>query len=140
MKNKAKTFDEFVNENLNESKSEFITDDMLGRMSGYKEHGEKYVGAFNPKTAQRSHDYILLELSDFDRDLVKHVKMKPSEYIFRYETDTSKIGGMKPFVKVNIDSGRVYFLTDEGREKDIVEFEGRGIMTTYLKVRPEKLK
>lgn len=138
--NLAKNFDEFINENLNESNVEFITDDMLGRMVGYKEHGEEYVGAFNPKTAKRIDDYVLLELSDFDRDLVKHIRLKPSEYIFRYETDTSRIGDMRPFIKVNINSGRVYFLTADSMDRDIIEFEGRGIMTTYFKIRPEKLK
>lgn len=62
---------------------------------------KKYIG-----------DYYLYRLSDFDEDYYSHIPLKKGEILARIETD-NMVGGEMPLVKINIDKGRVYFMSDD---------------------------
>jgi len=62
---------------------------------------KKYIG-----------DYYLYRLSDFDEDYYSHIPLKKGEILARIETD-NMVGGEMPLVKINIDNGRVYFMSDD---------------------------
>jgi len=139
MKKRLQTLDEFINENqLNESFSglRLIDDDKLYKMVGYNRNPEDWVGSFAHKDAGPALDYILFKLSDYDKKWVKReAKLKRGEAIFRYETEKAKVAKMKPLVKINIEKGLAYFLTEEGIEEEKLEFMKRGVKMLYLNLR-----
>lgn len=110
----------------------------LGRFGYYKEFGDKGVGAFHPKTWRT--DGNLVKLDSFDKKLVKDIKLKSDERIYRYSTDTTKAGNMMPLIKVNINKGLVYFLTPESSDKgETIEFEKKGVPTHWMRLRKSKI-
>lgn len=78
------------------------------------------------------HTYELFFLDSFDKNLVKDVPLKSDEIIYRYETDTTRAGKMSPLVKINIQKGLAYFLTDKSMDEDILDFDKRGVKLRYL--------
>lgn len=123
---------------LNEGVVMFDDEDEIHRMGYYTEHGDEGVGAFHPKTWNR--DGHLLKLDAYDEKLVSKLRLKNGERVFRYETDTTKAGSMKPLVKVNIDRGLVYFLTPESSDSgEYIEFETRGVPVRYMRFRKSKI-
>ena len=57
--------------------------------------------------------YYMYDLDEFDQGyFADRVKLRKDERLFRYETATTKIGGMMPLIKVNLKTGLVYFLSD----------------------------
>jgi len=55
----------------------------------------------------------MYDLDDFDQGYFgERVTLRKNERLFRYETETTKIGGMMPLIKVNLRTGLVYFLRD----------------------------
>ena len=75
------------------------------------QHGQKSIGAFKLKNAKQ--DFYMYDLDDFDQGhFADRVTLRKDERLFRYETSTTKIGGMMPLIKVNLKSGLVYFLSD----------------------------
>lgn len=76
-----------------------------------KSHDQKSIGAFSLKGAYN--EYYMYDLDEFDQGYyADRVKLRNDEKLFRYETSTTKIGGMRPLIKVNMKSGLVYFLRD----------------------------
>lgn len=72
---------------------------------------QKSIGAFSLKGAYN--DFYMYDLDEFDKGyFAGRVKLHKDERLFRYETTTTKIGGMMPLIKVNLKSGLVYFLRD----------------------------
>lgn len=126
---------------LNESRDIMWDDeDVIGRMGYYTDFGEKGVGAFSIKGWGAS-DASLSVLDSFDKKLVNHIPLKSDERIFRYQTRASKIGDMRPLVKINIKKGLVYFLTIDSFEGEIpdVEFDRKGYPVRYLRLRKSKI-
>ena len=79
--------------------------------SARSQHGQKSIGAFKLKTAKQ--DFYMYDLDDFDQGYFgERVTLRKNERLFRYETETTKIGGMMPLIKVNLRTGLVYFLRD----------------------------
>lgn len=76
-----------------------------------RSHDQKSIGAFSLKGAYN--EYYMYDLDEFDQGYyADRVKLRKNERLFRYETSTTKIGGMRPLIKVNMKSGLVYFLRD----------------------------
>jgi hypothetical protein len=72
---------------------------------------QKSIGAFKLKGAKQ--DFYMYNLDDFDQGyFAGRVTLRKNERLFRYETATTKIGGMMPLIKVNLKTGLVYFLRD----------------------------
>lgn len=122
---------------LNEAKGHIEIDiDRWGSRWEGRERKE-VAGNFLPKS-WKSTGGLLLYLDSFDKKYTKNVKLKSDERIYRYETETTAIAGLRPLVKVNIVNGKVYFLTSRANEIDMPEFEGRGVDTIYLNIFAEK--
>jgi ppGpp synthetase/RelA/SpoT-type nucleotidyltranferase len=76
----------------------------------------------------------LYELNDFDKNLVKDIKLKPNEHIFRYETYSTKIGGYIPLIKINLDNQMVYFLTENAWDGGDIEFGRKGEKAQFINI------
>ena len=101
-----------------------IEKEILEKVSG-RINSEDFVGNFGWKTPTgKLGDGYLYKLDDFDANLVKAIKLKPGEHIFRYVNRLSAIGGMMPFIKINIEKGLLYWLKDS--EDDEIHFETLG--------------
>ena len=79
-------------------------------------------------------DCTLYALDDFDKSISSHIKLKPTERLFRYDSD--KIRGIyKIIIKINLAKGLVYYLTEEAFDGDEeIKFETRGVKVNYLKL------
>lgn len=71
-------------------------------------------------------DIFLFSLNSHDQNHVMGTRLKANEVIFRYVTYQSMAGKICPFVKVNIEKGMLYYLTEKAYEEDITEFETKG--------------
>jgi len=119
----------------------------IGRPSGYIEkeilervshNEEEFVGSFGWKTSMgKMAEGYLYNLNDFDRNLVNDIKLKQGEKIFRYLNRTTAIGGMRPFIKINVDKALLYFLVN--LEDDGIEFETKGIQANYIALIASKM-
>lgn len=80
--------------------------------------------------------FTLFNLNDYDKKDVSGVKLKSGEQIFRYASPGTTIGKMLPYIKVNLDRGLVYFLTQDSFDGviDEPEFETRGQKATFARV------
>ena len=79
--------------------------------SARSQHDRRSIGAFKLKTAKQ--DFYMYDLCDFYKGYHDNrVTLRKNERLFRYETETTKIGGMMPLIKVNLRTGLVYFLRD----------------------------
>lgn len=77
--------------------------------------GQASVGAF--KLNDVYNDFYLYPTEAWELEsFLKNVPKKETEKFFRYETATSKIGGFKPVIKINMESGLVYFQSDSESE------------------------
>jgi hypothetical protein len=110
------------------SPSDYIEKDLLKKVNY---NIDDFVGNFGWKTPQgtRAEGY-LLKLDDFDKNLVKNIKLKEGDKIFRYFNRTSAVSGIKPLIKININKRLVYFLQDS--DNDEIIFETRGVECLYL--------
>jgi len=92
-----------------------------------------FVGNFGWKTPMNKTAYgYLYALDDFDKKLVKSVKLKQGEVIFRYVTRITAISGMMPFVKTNVEKNLLYFPVINKLNEDEVVFETRGTNPLWL--------
>lgn len=92
-----------------------------------------YFGAFKLKKVYA--DFMILELDGFDQAYYADVKLKETERLFRYETETTRISGMKPIVKINIANGLIYFLQDLYADDDKnLKFESRGVRPEWITI------
>lgn len=93
--------------------------------------GEGCIGSFDIK-GWKDYGYLYM-LNDFDEKYYAHVLLKQGEMLFRYETDATKISGMRPITKINIERGIIYFNEDlySDDDKNLV-FEKRGVKLIHL--------
>lgn len=138
MEKRIPSLDEFINESeLNEATKTVEVqdeDDFISRNVSYQKYGDKVIGVFNPKTANRLNDYSLLRYTG-GPSLLDGVKIKDGEFIARFTTPNHDIAGSEPLIKVNYKKGLVYFLSDDAEAEDTVEFETKGVPVTYMKLR-----
>lgn len=91
---------------------------------------EASIGAFSIKSIYNT--FYLFELSETERECFSDIPMGLDEVMFRYETATTKIGGMKPLIKINMLSGKIFFL-EYGRScDDGIVFCKRGLKPLWL--------
>lgn len=111
--------------------SNSIEKDIMGRIEGQLS-ALKFAGNFDIKDWKRFTSGYLYFLDEFDKDFVKNVPLKKNEMIFRYYTRVTAIGGMIPLVKINLESGLMYFneATDFGDES--IRFSRKGERPLYL--------
>ena len=76
-------------------------------------------------------DGYLYELDSYDKELVKNIPLKENEYVFRYTTYNTAIGGMTPLIKINKEKLLAYFGVWEEDEK-IKGFTKKGEPIEYL--------
>jgi hypothetical protein len=94
-------------------------------------NSELFVGNFGWKTPNNKTAYgYLYSLDDFDKNLIKDLKLKQGEEVFRYVTRVTAISGMMPFIKINIEKALLYFpmLNDS----DDIIFETRGVTPLWI--------
>ena len=78
-----------------------------------KNNKQKSVGAFSHNIKGRYvGDYYLYMLNDWDQDYYSHLPLKNGEILMRIETERM-VGGEMPLIKINVDKGWVYFMSDE---------------------------
>jgi len=77
-------------------------------------HNQKAVGSFSHTYNKRNvGDYYLFLLDDYDRKFYSHIPLKPNEMLFRNETERGRISKSLPLIKINLQNGRVYFMSDD---------------------------
>jgi len=99
-----------------------------GRKKGYKEAG---VIGDSPIKAM-----VLFHLKSVDKKDLRGANIKSGEQVFRYATRSTVAGDIFPLVKVNLDKGMVYYLTQESSsgEIDEVKFETRGAKLKFARM------
>jgi len=99
-----------------------------GRKKGYKEAG---VIGDSPIKAM-----VLFHLKSVDKKDLRGANIKSGEQVFRYATRSTVAGDIFPLVKVNLDKGMVYYLTQESSSGDIdeVKFETRGAKLKFARM------
>jgi hypothetical protein len=79
-------------------------------------------------------DCTLYPLDDYDKSIVKDIKLKDTERIFRYDSKNTR-GIYKILIKINLAKGLVYYLTEEAFDGDEeIKFETRGVKVNFLKL------
>lgn len=106
------------------SPSGSIEKDILDKVKHFTSNAV-FVGNFGWKIPQgKLADGYLYELDDYDKNLVKNIKLKEGERVFRYLNRLTAIGGSVPFIKINIDKQLLYWTVEN--DNDEIEFETRG--------------
>lgn len=96
-----------------------------------KYNDNDFVGNFAWKTLNNKYgEGYLYSLDDYDKDLIKGLKLKDAERVFRYFTRTTAIGGIKPLIKINIDNGMLYFMKND--DENNISFETKGVKADYI--------
>lgn len=118
-------------------KVEFLTDQDMKtkRYSFEREKGS--VGSFGWKHGSKYNEGYLLPLDSYDKGLIKDLKLKEGEKVYRYTNDKTKIGKMTPMIKINTNSGNLYFLNEKSQETGDIEFETKGVKAEYVKIAPK---
>lgn len=118
-----------VGEEYRYKPSNSIESDIMAKvsqqMSGLRFAGNLYIKGF-------SGDVYLYFLDSYDRDFVSNIGIKPNERIYRYVTRATAIGGMIPLLKVNLDSGLVYFNESSEFGDESVVFSKKGVKAEYI--------
>jgi hypothetical protein len=104
-----------------------IADKIRGQLSGLTFAGNFYIKGF-------SNDGFLYFLDEYDMNYVKSqgIKLKPNERLFRYFTRNTAIAGMIPLLKINIESGLIYFSKPTDFGDETLEFETKGLKADYI--------
>jgi len=77
-------------------------------------NNQQSVGSFSHNYNKRNvGDYYLFLLDDYDRKFYSHIPLKPNEMLFRSETERGRISKSLPLLKINLQNGRVYFMSDD---------------------------
>jgi hypothetical protein len=95
---------------------------------------DSFVGSFGWKISSGKKAYMadgfLYKLDAYDQNLIKNLRLKQGEKVFRYVNRTTAIGGMMPFIKINIEKALLYFpLTNENDE---ILFETKGVTPLWI--------
>jgi len=102
----------------------------------------RYTGNSNPLFAgnfefsDSRNTYIIFDLDPADQSWVdsKSPVIKNDEKVFRYETETTKIGNLQPLVKINLGNGYVYFNEADGDTEDIL-FGKKGKKAKFINLK-----
>ena len=116
-----------------------IEKEILDRVT-FKESmtNDMFVGSFGWKTPQgKIAEGYLYKLDDFDKNLIKNVSLKSDEKVFRYVNRATAIGGMMPFIKINLEKSLLYFLIHN--ENDDIIFETRGVNAMFINIIEDKM-
>jgi hypothetical protein len=125
--NNNKSFAEFTNES---NVSTWI--DYSNSKHKFSGMGEPdFVGNFHPKSWANGKNGVLYSYQKGEKP-IKNEKMKPGEFVFRYESETTKVGNMMPVIKINLITGKVFFFNDNTES-----FEKRSIKTDWLNILKE---
>lgn len=110
------------------------------RYSNYA--NERFAGNLGYMFEGKYVEYTIHSLDEFDTEWVHEsfvngiCRRKPGEKFFRCRSNASDIMSKWGFiVKVNIEKGLIYFLSENGRENDTLDFESRGIQLKYLNLK-----
>lgn len=77
-------------------------------------NNQQSVGSFSHNYNKRNvGDYYLFLLDDYDRNFYSHIPLKPNEMLFRVETERGRISKSLPLIKINLQNGRVYFMSED---------------------------
>jgi hypothetical protein len=95
---------------------------------------DSFVGSFGWRISSGKKAYMadgfLYKLDAYDQNLIKNLRLKQGEKVFRYVNRTTAIGGMMPFIKINIEKALLYFpLTNENDE---ILFETKGVTPLWI--------
>jgi hypothetical protein len=95
---------------------------------------DSFVGSFGWRISSGKKAYMadgfLYKLDAYDQNLIKNLRLKQGEKVFRYINRTTAIGGMMPFIKINIEKALLYFpLTNENDE---ILFETKGVTPLWI--------
>jgi hypothetical protein len=117
-----------------------IEKEILDKVTFKNAISEQYfVGSFGWKTTQgKLGDGYLYNLDEFDQNLTKDLKLKSDEKVFRYVNRTTAIGGITPFIKINIEKALLYFPIYNDNE-DIL-FETKGVKPLWINIIKDKMK
>jgi hypothetical protein len=95
---------------------------------------DSFVGSFGWKILSNKKsniaDGFLYKLDDYDQNLIKNLNLKQGEKVFRYVNRTTAIGGMMPFIKINIEKALLYFPVSN--DNDDIIFETRGVTPLWI--------
>lgn len=131
-----KTFKQFITEQEYTAKTPFsnknvrILDRAVGRLTPDTKSppgNSIFAGAVSWGSAR-----IIADLWVTNPSEISGVSLKPDERVFRYTTYKTQIGDLYPMVKVNIEKGLVYFLTDDAKETGNPSFEKKGTKVIWL--------
>jgi hypothetical protein len=115
-----------------------IEKEVLEKVKYYSSSDKDFVGNFGWRTASgKLAEGYLYRLDESDKDLVKDVKLKDGEKIYRYFTRTTAVGGITPLIKVNLDKGLLYFSDTDDSDK--VTFETKGTSTEWVSLIKDKM-
>ena len=116
-----------------------IEKEVLEKVKYYSSSDKDFVGNFGWRTASgKLAEGYLYRLDESDKDLVKDVKLKDGENIYRYFTRTTAVGGITPLIKVNLDKGLLYFSDTDDADK--VTFETKGTSSEWVSLIKDKME
>jgi hypothetical protein len=116
-----------------------IDNDLLNKV-GYESFKDDFVGNFGWMTSNKKlADGYLFKLDSFDQNLVKDIKLKSGERIFRYFNERSAIGGIVPLIKINLEKGLLYFMPMKEFGDDSIEFETKGVKAEWVNLIEDKM-
>ena len=120
--------------------SQYMDKEILERVKYYATSGN-FVGNFGWKTINNPYESIadgyLYTLDDYDQGLVKNIKLKKGEYIFRYFNDRTALGYMTFMIKINLEKGLLYFSKET--EDDTAAFDTKGVKALWINIIQHKL-
>lgn len=115
-----------------------IEKEVLEKVKYYSSSDKDFVGNFGWRTASgKLAEGYLYRLDESDKDLVKDIKLKDGEKIYRYFTRTTAVGGITPLIKVNLDKGLLYFSDTDDTDK--VTFETKGTSSEWVSLIKDKM-
>jgi hypothetical protein len=95
---------------------------------------DDFVGSFGWKIVSNKQaniaDGFLYKLDDYDQNLIKNLNLKQGEKVFRYVNRTTAIGGMMPFIKINIEKALLYFPVSN--DNDDIIFETKSVKPMWI--------
>ena len=117
-----------------------ISRDLLDRVKYFADNEESFVGNFGwrtPKPYEKLADGYLYKLDEYDLNLIKDIKLKSGEKVFRYFNRATAIGGSAPLIKINLDKGLLYWTIDN--EYDEIKFDTKGYPALWIGVISSKI-
>jgi hypothetical protein len=117
-----------------------IEKEILEKVKYFTENEELFVGNFGwrtPKPYDKLADGYLYKLEEYDLNLIKDIKIKSGEKVFRYLNRSTAISGSVPFIKINLDKGLLYWTIDN--EYDEINFDTKGYPALWVNILSDKM-